>query len=563
MDSMMMNEAKRNCSRLAAHVMVLAIAAGGAGAQSNSNVDQMYPLPSPSELKATDEFRDHLPHDLALVDVFVGDGDDIRLVFTTEGLLSDEVGGGHIVHPGNLRFIDIALAPVVPGGPAEKIPDLSVSTFNGVTTTLPPVAHWNDVNIDPANGGTENDPRHGKGISFQGIVSVNGTLYVGGEIRKDKVDITPPGPSDHDPSAHHTLWNGLSQVDGTATPALAFDPQGTPPKGQELWSAGTAGLGGPPEFQEAVPETVAWTRNGLGRYLFCSNYCGKDKAGFLLVQNISNQLAVDASDRILVDLYWLLGVYTDARSTWPASAGLPFGAEVPSSRFTQSTWLVPYDVRGNKLRPVHTFAVPNNPLYGNNAGWRFLVAGLNLDPVDLETLAALDKPAGSPTDPTLDDGKYDYLAFVDITDMRPDLFGLPPGGGSWYFRDPDQWAQRTKFLRLPPDVPATWFLGNPSNPPLLPGDDFSLVTVLNPNLGGSPASQPELIAGSGTPTSLASDPSGRGASTCCRWTRARATGRPSRGTTTAAGTFRTCTSWTWRPSTRATRRRWTPTRPAA
>lgn len=508
MSTMLRVEAERSDAGWAARAIVVAGAASAALAQSN--VDQTYPLPGPFELQAAKPLRDHLPHDLALVDVFVGDGDDIRLVFTTEGLLTEELPTGiHTVHPGNLRFIDIALAPVVPGGPAEKIPDLAVSTFNGVTTTLAPVAHWNDVLIDPANGGTEEDPRHGKGISFQGIVSVNGTLYVGGEIRKDKVNITPPGPSDHDPSQHHTLWNGLSQVDGTATPALAFDPLGTPPKGQELWSAGTAGLGGPPQFQECVPETIAWTRNGLGRYLFCSNYCGKDKAGFLLVQNISNQLAVDASDRMLVDLYWLLGVYADARSTWPASAGLPFGAEVSSSRFTQSPWLIPYDVRGNKLRPVHAFAVPNQPQYGNNAGRRFLVAGLNLDPVNLETLAALDKPAGSPTDPTLDDGKYDYLAFVDITDMRPDLYGLPPGGGSWYFRDPNQWAQRTTFLRLPPDVPAGWFQGNPSNPPLQPGDDFSFVSVSNPNVGGSPSSKSELIAGSGTPTSLASDPSGR------------------------------------------------------
>jgi hypothetical protein len=406
MEPMTMNEGRQASLRMAARVMSLAIAAGGALAQS-TNVDQTYPIPGPFELQAAQPLRDHLPHDLAMVDVFVGDGDDIRLVFTTEGLLTENLSTGiHTVHPGNLRFIDIVLAPVVPGGPAEKIPDLAVSTFNGVTTTLPPVAHWNDVNIDPANGGTENDPRHGKGISFQGIVSVNGTLYVGGEIRKDKVDITPPGPADHDPSAHHTLWNGLSQVDGTATPALAFDPQGSPPKGQELWSAGTAGLGGPPEFQEAVPETVAWTRNGLGRYLFCSNYCGKDKAGFLLVQNISNQLAVDKADRILVDLYWLLGIYTDARSSWPASEGLPFGAELPSSRFTMAGGSPNYDIRGNKLRPVYTFAVPNNPIFGNNAGRRFLVAGLNLDPVDLSTLVALDKqpdppPPGEPQEPPL------------------------------------------------------------------------------------------------------------------------------------------------------------------
>ncbi len=457
----------------------------------------------------TGTLRDHLPHDLALVDVFVGDGDDIRLVFTTEGWLEDLPEDQHKVHPGNLRFIDIALAPVVPGGAAEKIPDLAVFSFNGVTTTLAPVAHWNDNLIDTANGGTEEDPRHGKGISFQGIVSANGVTYVGGEIRKDKVNTTPPGPSDHDPSEHHTLWNGLSQVDGTATPELAFDPLGNPPKGQELWSAGSSGLGGPPAFQECVPETITWTRNGNGRFLFCSNYCGKDKAGFLLVQNISNQLAVEHSDRILVDLYWLLGIYADARSTWPASPGLPFGAELTSSRFTMAVGSPSYDVRGNKLWPVHTFAVPNSPLFGNNAGRRFLVAGLNLDPVDLDSLVALDKPAGSPTDPTLDDGKYDYLAFVDITDMRPNPVVPQLPTGPWYFRDANQWAQRTRFLRVPPDVPATWFLGNPANPPLQPGDDFSLVSIQNPNVGGSPASQNELIAGSGTPTSLASDPSGR------------------------------------------------------
>ena len=453
-------------------------------------------LPSPNA-SPPGTWRDHNPFDLGRVDVLLGPNDNVvRFVYTTDGYFDLD---NSIAFPGQVRFIDATV----------PIPDLSDPGSWTPAVTLP-VSHWNDIKKDEQGLllGGDVDPRHGKGQSYQGIVSVNGTLFIPSEIRKDKEDVTlwcdPPGPGNHAEGAHHTLWNGFSMLDGTARPDLAFDPLAIPPKGQELWSAGTDGFA--PGLKEAVPETVIWTRNGHGRWVFVSNYCGKDAAGYLMVQNISNLQGVDPADRVEVDLYWRLGQYTDglAQAYWG-----PFGAEVGWNRFTVQVSIPPdpaYDVRGNKLRPLLTVA----PTSGPNAGRRLLICGLNLDPVRLDdgSLATLDSYPGE-CFPTLDEGKYDYLALIDITDLAPEIPIEPhdePLGLLWDFAVAGNWSARLRFLRLPPDLPANWD-GNFASLPLNSGHDWSKVRVFNPDDSGG--FQDVQILGSGTVSSLASSTDGR------------------------------------------------------
>jgi hypothetical protein len=201
----------------------------------------------------------------------------------------------------------------------------------------------------------------------------------------------------------------------------------------------------------------------------------------------------------LVPCYEYLGAYTEAPTT-PVSGPLaPLGAEVPKSKFTAP---FPADVGGNKMRPLTLVNVkPDLPFIG---GRKLLVVGLNLDPVNLSTT-----PHTAPLDDGgLDDGKYDYLMIVDVTDMRRTESEPLPPDGSWYFGYLGEWQGRVRFLRLPPDVPPNFDITQGVQ--ALPDDsgyDWSWVTVPHP-------SNPNLthgvrIVGSGTIKSMTADPTGR------------------------------------------------------
>jgi hypothetical protein len=428
--------------------------------------------------------RNAIAKDLKILDVLVT-GNRLRAFYTTEGSIDPDFS---ILYPGRLRPIDV-LTPV---------PDLTVSSASFLVQddvpgwNLPAVSGWGDV-----------EPTWGKGGSIVGMSTINGSLLVAGSHRnRNEVDVGDSPKLDS--------WNGLSFIDDATVRPMDMTIQ-------ESWSAGPdLGTGGTGAFR-ATPEGSTVAYNGSGaRFFVQSNYCGDDWAGHLLVVVLPNLSSVNFQDRVVVPIYEFLGDWNDGLP--PLSAPPPpglFGAEVARDNYTCAstptgpdctTLITPGcavmdNVSGNKMRP--TLYVHVSEAAPVNAGKDFLVMGLNTDPIDIDTYESehvkLDGDCGR------DDGKYDYLAFIDITDMQAALT-VPPTPGSWQIEDLAAWQAHTTFVRLPPDVPPGWFLGAPNNPPLEPGHDWSFVTVLDPT-GVDPPSE-QRIAGSGTPKSIALHPNG-------------------------------------------------------
>jgi hypothetical protein len=172
----------------------------------------------------------------------------------------------------------------------------------------------------------------------------------------------------------------------------------------------------------------------------------------------------------------------------------------------------------NKIRAMCVVRVMDDPDYPN-AGRILLFILVNLDPVELKESGGTyfyDPSPATLDQGGLDDGKYDYLGIVDITDMvttgppcppEDPLCGWPCAEGQpcpWLYNNQGAWASRMRFLRLPPDLPSTFTLGMPSV--LQPGDDWSEVAVDDP--AGPGVAQVQVV-GSGTLSSIAADPDGR------------------------------------------------------
>jgi hypothetical protein len=152
-----------------------------------------------------------------------------------------------------------------------------------------------------------------KGGSLVGITSRRGSLFVNSPHRNDRA-LFHGAP-------RVTRWNGLAMLDGADDPLLSFDP--ALGLGKELFSAGTAADG--PGMERAVPEGiidfVTRPASGAGTFVADCNYCGEDRAGYLLVQDITSTSAVDPAARVLVPCYEYLGTYTEAPTT-PVSGPL-------------------------------------------------------------------------------------------------------------------------------------------------------------------------------------------------------------------------------------------------
>ena len=103
-----------------------------------------------------------------------------------------------------------------------------------------------------------------------------------------------------------------------------------------------------------------------------------------------------------------------------------------------------------------------------------------------------------------DDGKYDYVAIMDISKMHPEQVQGPPG--QWHYQDLAAWKAHTTFVRLPADVPVGFDWANPVVEPNS-GYDWSYLHVLDPLTLGS--SRQERLVGSGTIKSIAQHPDGR------------------------------------------------------
>ncbi len=335
--------------------------------------------------------------DIEILDVILA-GNLARVWYGTEGTIHP---GSMQLHPGTLRPVDIQL----------PIPDLAVPGSVSFAVSPSHVAGWNNVL------GGDLPPTYGKGAPLVGLLSVNGRLFVHGthrnynEIEEGTVD-TPK----------HVQWNGLSFI-----PDATADPSTMAATLQEWWSAGPElGLGLTGSFR-AVPEgsTVAVTRPtgaALSRFYVAANYCGREWAGFGLLLDISNLASVDPNARMLIPYYEFLG---DAWDAGQMSAG-PLGVEMPRIYYTCPPTVIgpecpdsPPGIDGNKLRPV----LYVQPTSGPNAGKRFLIAGLNLDPVDKNTYGTTNVRLDGQG---RDDGKYDYLAFTDITNMVAVMPGNPP-----------------------------------------------------------------------------------------------------------------------------------------
>jgi hypothetical protein len=503
----MWNESRRLAWRGAIVGLIVCGLSSGLGAQ-NPGPSAWLTLPD-SEPLVGGQPGNNAATDLHLLDVLV-EGFN-RYFYTTEGHTDLTIPTSVVLFPGRLRAIDVA-APFpdlsLIGG--EWQPDSTLVVRN-------PVAGWNDALIGT---GTAQAPNHGKGASLVGMTSHNGFLFVSGPHRNEPDFVTDPFGN---MSPERTSWNGVSVVYGPAPPGEAFDPLS-----DELFSAGSGPtqLGDPlgdTGMRQAVPEgsAVATTNPPFAEpssFLFVGNYCGRDAAGHLLVQVVTNPAKIRRVNRHHVPLYELLANYTGGALKPPPG---PLGDEVPRYYFT-----CPWDsnelpdcsgtpsnadpgltntLEGNKLRPVLVFKVPaNSP---NNAGRLFLVAGLNLDPFHINDYDAEgDIPLGTvPLDLVgRDDGKYDYLAITDITDMivtwpNP----MPTGVDLWRYDDVSQWSVRTKFLRLPPDVPAGWDWTQ-GRPPIDSGHDFSEVTVPDPT-GVMPDELVEIVGG-GTLKTIAAHP---------------------------------------------------------
>ncbi len=444
--------------------------------------------------------------DLEVLDVFVVNGTRIRVFYTTEGFFDS---AANVLRPGRLRPVDIV----------KPIPDLASFGFanqfwdaGGTAWDIrDPVAKWNDV-LHPLPNPNPDDPPFAKGNALVGFAVRNGWLFVNGPHRNDKDVTVPINPQGFDVTA----WNGITMVNGAIDPAnvvpFEFESAGTEPVGAGMRRA-------VPEGSLIVDTHPAGSR--LCSFLIVGNYCGRDAAGHLLVQNISGLPSVTETERVHVDYYEYLADWLDVIAPFsdPPSLDLnlfPLGPEVPRGYFTcpggpdavecANASVEPSidTIEGNKLRPVVVVTVAAGL---PNAGRKLLVAGLNLDPIDpLSYDSATKMPLDGPINQGngRDDGKYDYLAFTDITDM---VTQNPPPEGTWHFQDIGSWRSKTKFLRLPPDVSAGWnyTMGpNPQNS----GHDWSEVAVVNPDpLGGSNRQVP--IVGSGTIKSLAADPTGQ------------------------------------------------------
>jgi len=424
--------------------------------------------------------RFYAAQDIEILDVILA-GNMARVWYGTEGSIHP---ASMQLHPGTLRPVDIQL----------PIPDLAVPGSVAFAVSPNPVAGWNDIL------GGDTPPDYGKGAPLVGLLSVNGRLFVHGTHRNyDEIaDGTVDAPK-------NVQWNGLSFI-----PDATADPSTMAATIQEWWSAGPElGLGVTGSFH-AVPEgsTVAVTRPtgaALSRFYVAANYCGREWAGFGLLLDISNLASVNPNARMLIPYYEFLG---DAWDAGQMSAG-PLGVEMPRLYYTCPPTVIgpdcpdePPGIDGNKLRPI----LYVQPTSGPNAGKRFIIAGLNLDPIDINTYGTTNERLDGQG---RDDGKYDYLAFTDITNMVAVLPGGPPPT-MWHFQDLAQLKSHTTFLRLPPDLPAGWHIDNPNNPLLQPGHDWSLVTVDNPNpTEGEPLASLKRIVGSGTPKSIALHPNGR------------------------------------------------------
>ncbi len=471
---------------------------------------QQFPITDPNPV--TDPQPENLhAGDSEILDVLVNG--HVRFWYTTNGhYLKNVPGFPDGLHSGRLRPVDLR-APLPSPLPGTEWPQGSTGNENWIIN--PPVANWNqalDGVIPPPPS-----PPYSKRNSLVGMLSKNGVLFVAGASR-NRAELEANGQMAVE------QWNGLSVLDGAADPSTAFSPVSG-----ELYSFGGAESAG--MLRTAVPEGVAYTSmRGAGQFLFVDNYCGTDGGGTVLVQRIHSLMNIQPNARFYLQLYELLGDYVD---TSPLPQG-PLGFEVCRGNFTcpLGTDLRPScppqqvcgndtihggaTIGGNKIRPVIVVDVPANAPW--NAGKKFLIIGMNLDPMDLATyggnLIPLDlpkDPMGNPVSELLghdrDDGRYDYIAIIDITLLIATVPNPVLLEGHWMYDDAAKWKEHTRFLRLPPDMPPGWQWGATNNPPLVPGHDWSEVTIPHPT-GAYPAAK-ELIVGSGTPKTLVADPDGR------------------------------------------------------
>jgi hypothetical protein len=454
----------------------------------------------PTANPANAEAANFAAQDLEMLDVTIG-GDWARFFYTTNGAQIKNTLQVWELQPGRLRPIDvrIPLPDLVNSAPGSQWPQGPVGSEDWMIRAHIP--NWNQV-LDPLL------PPRGKGSSLVGLVSHNGFLTVAGTRRNDLIP-NPPGPP-ADPTVPEVKpWNGLTLLDGVS---MTFDPANN--IGKELWSAGTT------EGVRAVPEGnlvfVTTPRNWTtSTVLLQANYCGADYGGTLLVQEYDNLPNVDPAKRLIVDMYALLGAYTDSL---PQPAG-SLGDEVTPS----TTWFNKGvgDREGNKIRPLVLVKVKNDPGYPNK-NRKLLFVGLNLDPVDITSYDT--DPTTSPPAPanvrlddagssysSYDDGKYDYLAVIDVTNAITGLaVPLPNPDDLWLIRSQAEWASRIRFLRLPPNLPYGFDLAHWNQQQQVPDDsgyDWSYVTVQKP--GDASTTHSERLVGAGTVKTMVADPEGR------------------------------------------------------
>ncbi|MBA2557760.1 MAG: hypothetical protein H0V12_10535 [Chloroflexi bacterium] len=399
----------------------------------------------------SEDFHNAAPNDTGLVDLLVrkqGRG-YVRAFYSADGRFDNLAG---VDYHGNLRAVDF-LTPI-----PDLLPWSGGVMPQSAGEAMPAIPNWNDV---LTSGWT-------KMRSLQSVLSVRGTVFVSLTAKRKDGDVEN--------------WNGLSVLDGLARPQTAFDPTSG-----ELWSSGSA------EGVKATPEGSAYATTDPGEtFLFVPNYCGQDAAGLLLVQVISNLSSINNTQRYEVDLYQLLGAHMHQIDGGATPAVQQLGPEVATNFFYR-----PPNLGGNKIKSVVTVRVAEGVPF--NAERLLLFVTMNLDPVDIVT--------GLPLDGTdSDDGRYDYLAVVDISQMTA---AGEPGPGEWRYDVPAEWDARIRFLRLPPDVPPGWTAAQyPSG--LSPGDDWSDVQVPPPPSWPSgvpaPPPAPEQIVGSGVLVSMTAHP---------------------------------------------------------